>query len=68
MCKAFRLLSLSVLFVGLQIAAAGDTTVVFQNDLYGYTGCEDSYVYTTYGLGTENFGELEELKVHRESC
>lgn len=68
MGKALQFFFFSVLFIGLRTAAAGDTTVIFQNDLEGYTGCEDSYVYTTYGLGTENFGELEELKVHRESC
>lgn len=68
MCKALQFFSLSALFVGLQIASAEDTTVVFQNGLDGYTGCEDSYVYVTYAAGTANFGDSEELKVHRESC
>lgn len=68
MIKALQFFSLSALFIGLQIAAAKDTTVVLQNTTDGYDGCEDSYVYVTYGIGTENYGDPEELKVHRESC
>ena len=67
MIKALRFFSLSALFIGLQIAAAKDTTVVLQNTTNGYDGCKDSYVYTTYGIGTENYGDSVELKVHKES-
>ncbi len=67
MIKVLQFLSLSVFFIVLQIAAAKDTTVVLQNNPDGYNGCEDSYIYTTYGSGSENYGDSVELKVHKES-
>ncbi len=67
MIKVLQFLSLSALFIGLQIAAAKDTTVVLQNSPDGYDGCEDSYVYITYGLGAGNYGDSVVLKVHKES-
>jgi len=58
----------AVLLTAIHSVFAADTTVVLQNGLDGYTGCKDSYVYISYGIGTVNFGGSEELKVHRESC
>ncbi len=66
MFKTLQFLSTSILVLALQIAAAGDTTVILQNGLGNYDGCQDSYVYTSYGVGVENYGGLDELKVHRE--
>ncbi len=66
MLNVLQFFSLSILIVTFQIAAMGDTTVVLQNGLGDYDGCEDSYVYVSYGVGTENYGDLDELKVHRE--
>ncbi len=68
MFKELCTIFLTTLVATLPLASAADTTIILQNGLDDYTGCEDSYVYTVYGMGTENFGDLEELKVHRESC
>ena len=68
MLKTLQFSSLAILVFTLQVAAAGDTTVILQNGLGDYDGCKDSYVYVTYGVGTENYGDLDELKVHRETC
>lgn len=45
---------------------AGDTTIILQNGLNGYTGCEDATVYNDYydtSVAHVNFGGSETLKV-----
>jgi hypothetical protein len=33
-----------LLLIGLRVGQAGTTTVVLQNGLNGYSGCEDNYI------------------------
>ncbi len=68
MIKTLKLLTLIVFFLTLHTVTAADTTVIMQNGLDSYEGCTDSYVYVNYAVGTENYGDLDSLKVHRESC
>lgn len=60
LCSASLLAALSVpLF-------AGDTTIILQNGLHGYTGCEDATLYNDYYDSTVadvNFGDSKDLKI-----
>ena len=59
--KLFLVLLLPALFL---VASAEDVTVVLQNGLEGYTGCEDAYIadWLNENTGDDDtlFGEFEQ--------
>jgi len=56
------------------IAGADGSTIILQNGLNEYTGCEDTYIGTSNYTISENFvpgsnhHDEPELLVHKESC